>query len=37
MDAAMLEQVAVTERPRLLGIAYRMTGSYADAGSGSSS
>jgi len=31
MDAAMLEQVAVAERPRLLGIAYRMTGSYADA------
>lgn len=31
MDAAMLEQVAVTERPRLLGIAYRMTGSYSDA------
>ena len=29
MDAAMLEQVAVAERPRLLGIAYRMTGSYA--------
>ena len=31
MDAAMLEQVAVAERPRLLGIAYRMTGSYGDA------
>jgi RNA polymerase sigma-70 factor (ECF subfamily) len=31
MDAAMLAQVAVAERPRLLGIAYRMTGSYADA------
>ncbi len=27
----MLEHVATAERPRLLGIAYRMTGSYSDA------
>ena len=27
----MLDQVAAAERPRLLGIAYRMTGSYSDA------
>src|SRR6478609_5675826 len=31
MDSVMLEHVATTERPRLLGIAYRMTGSYSDA------
>lgn len=31
MDSAMLEHVATAERPRLLGIAYRMTGSYSDA------
>jgi RNA polymerase sigma-70 factor (ECF subfamily) len=31
MDTATLELVAVAERPRLLGIAYRMTGSYSDA------
>lgn len=31
MDAATLNRVADAERPRLLGIAYRMTGSRADA------
>lgn len=31
MDAATLERVAEAERPRLLGVAYRMTGSYSDA------
>jgi len=31
MDSVMLEHVAADERPRLLGIAYRMTGSYSDA------
>src|SRR6185312_11513543 len=31
MDSSMLEHVAASERPRLLGIAYRMTGSYSDA------
>jgi RNA polymerase sigma-70 factor (ECF subfamily) len=31
MDSVMLEHVATAERPRLLGIAYRMTGSYSDA------
>jgi RNA polymerase sigma-70 factor, ECF subfamily len=31
MDTATLERVALAERPRLLGIAYRMTGSYSDA------
>jgi RNA polymerase sigma-70 factor (ECF subfamily) len=31
MDAATLDRVALAERPRLLGIAYRMIGSYSDA------
>ena len=31
MDTATLERVALAERPRLLGIAYRMIGSYSDA------
>jgi len=31
LDAATLDRVALAERPRLLGIAYRMTGSHSDA------
>jgi RNA polymerase sigma factor (sigma-70 family) len=31
LDAATLDEVALVERPRLLGIAYRMIGSYSDA------
>lgn len=31
MDTATLARVALAERPRLLGIAYRMIGSYSDA------
>ena len=31
MDAAELDQIAQQERPRLIGLAYRMTGSLSDA------
>jgi RNA polymerase sigma-70 factor (ECF subfamily) len=31
MDAGTLDRVALAERPRLLGLAYRMIGSYSDA------
>jgi RNA polymerase sigma-70 factor (ECF subfamily) len=31
MDRELLDEVAASERPRLVGIAYRMTGSHSDA------
>ena len=31
MDARTFEQITTEERPRLLGLAYRLVGSYSDA------